>query len=50
VREVARGQWQPVWIEFEFESRNFLLHEHDPKKSDVIVCWVHNWPGVSEEH
>ncbi len=44
VREVARGQWQPVWIEFEFESRNFLLHGHDPKKCDVIVCWVHNWP------
>ena len=17
---------------------------HDPKKCDVIVCWVHNWP------
>jgi hypothetical protein len=33
-----------VWIEFEFESRNFLLHGHDPKKCDVIVCWVHNWP------
>jgi hypothetical protein len=44
VREIARGQWQPVWIEFEFESRNFLLHGHDPKKCDVIVCWVHNWP------
>jgi hypothetical protein len=44
VREVARGQWQPVWIEFEFESRNFKLHGHDPKKCDVIVCWIHNWP------
>lgn len=44
LREVARNQWQPVWIEFEFESRNFLLHGHDPKKCDVIVCWVHNWP------
>jgi hypothetical protein len=19
-------------------------HGHDPKKCDVIVCWVHNWP------
>jgi hypothetical protein len=44
VREVARGQWQPVWIEFEYESRNFKLHGHNPKKCDVIVCWVHNWP------
>jgi hypothetical protein len=40
---VARGQWQRVRIEFEFESRNFLKHKHDPKGCDVIVCWVHNW-------
>jgi hypothetical protein len=44
VREIARGQWQPVWIEFEFESRNFKLHRHDHRKCDVIVCWAHNWP------
>ena len=44
VREIARGQWQLVRIEFEFESRNFLLHKHNPKGCDVIVCWVHNWP------
>jgi hypothetical protein len=42
-REVAPGRWQRVHIEFEFESRNFLLHKHDPKKCDVIVCWKHNW-------
>ena len=42
-REVAPGRWQRVQIEFEFESRNFLLHKHDPKKCDVIVCWKHNW-------
>jgi hypothetical protein len=42
-REVAPGRWQRVRIEFEFESRNFLLHKHDPKKCDVIVCWKHNW-------
>jgi hypothetical protein len=28
----------------EFESRNFLRHGNDPKKCDVIVCWIHNWP------
>jgi hypothetical protein len=44
VREIARGQWQLALIEFEFESRNFLLHKHDPKGCDLIVCWVHNWP------
>ncbi|HET8889372.1 MAG TPA: hypothetical protein VFQ41_10750 [Candidatus Angelobacter sp.] len=44
VREVARGQWQKVRVEFEFESRNFLKHKHDPNGCDVIVCWFHNWP------
>ncbi|MGZ7103301.1 MAG: homing endonuclease associated repeat-containing protein [Candidatus Angelobacter sp.] len=44
MRETAKGQWQPVRIEFELESRNFLKHKHDPKGCDVIVCWVHNWP------
>jgi hypothetical protein len=42
-REVEPGRWQRVRIEFEFESRNFLLHKHDPKECDVIVCWKHNW-------
>ena len=43
-RQVARGQWQPVRIEFEFESRNFTTHPgHDPKRCDVIVCWRNNW-------
>jgi hypothetical protein len=31
-------------LNFELESRNFLLHKHDPKGCDLIVCWVHNWP------
>jgi Homing endonuclease associated repeat len=44
MRRVARGQWQRVRIEFEFESRNFLKHGHNPKGCDVIVCWVDNWP------
>ena len=43
-RQVSKGQWQPVRIEFEFESRNFTEHGHDPEKCDVIVCWTHNWP------
>jgi hypothetical protein len=44
MREVAKGQWQPVRIEFELESRNFLRHKHNPEGCDLIVCWVHNWP------
>jgi hypothetical protein len=33
-----------VRIEFEYESRNFLLHQHSVMHCDVIVCWKHNWP------
>jgi hypothetical protein len=37
------GHWQMVKIEFEHESRNFLLHGHKPEKCHLIVCWRHNW-------
>ena len=37
------GKWQKVRIEFEFQSRSFKLHGHDPNICDVIVCWEHNW-------
>jgi hypothetical protein len=43
LREMGPGQWQRVWIEFEYESRNFLLHGHRPEKCHLIVCWRHNW-------
>jgi hypothetical protein len=42
-REIQPGKWQRVRIELEFESRSFLLHGHDPKRCDIIVCWRHNW-------
>ncbi len=42
-RQVAPGKWQHLRIEFEYESKNFKLHGHDPKGCDVIVCWKHNW-------
>ncbi len=48
-RRVAKGKWQRVRIEFEYLSRNFAHHGHDPKKCDVIVCWEHNWPGCPLE-
>jgi len=44
MREVAPGVWQPVKIELENESRNFVTHMHDPKGCDLIVCWIDNWP------
>lgn len=43
--EVLPGRWQDVRIEFEYESRSFAEHGHDPKGCDVIVCWRHNWKG-----
>ena len=36
-------------IEFEYESRNFLRHLHDPSQCDIIVCWKHNWKGCPGE-
>ena len=50
-RKISKGQWQPVKIEFEFESKNFVEHGHDPGNCDVIVCWIDNWadrPGDIE--
>jgi hypothetical protein len=44
MRKVDKERWQRVRIEFEFESRNFRAHNHDPKECDLIVCWAHNWP------
>src|SRR5712671_2836308 len=41
--EVEPGRWQHFRIEFEYESRNFKDHRHDPEKCDLIVCWRHNW-------
>jgi hypothetical protein len=42
-REIEPGKWQRVKIEFEYESRNFRDHMHDPEKCHLIVCWNHNW-------
>ena len=40
------GREKRVRIEFEFKSRNFISHKHDPSKCDWIVCWEHNWPDI----
>jgi len=44
MRLVGEGRMQMVRIEFEYESRNFLKHMHNPAGCDLIVCWEHNWP------
>lgn len=43
LRRLPNGKWRWVRIELERDSRNFLLHDHDPKGCDLIVCWEHNW-------
>jgi HNH endonuclease len=43
LREMEIDKWQLVRIEFEWESRNFLLHKHRAEKCHLIVCWKHNW-------
>lgn len=43
-RRIKGNRWVPVRIEFEYRSRTFREHAHDPNGCDVIVCWEHNWP------
>ncbi|HET9284912.1 MAG TPA: hypothetical protein VFR24_23420 [Candidatus Angelobacter sp.] len=44
MRVVGEDRCQRVWIEVEYESRNFLKHMHAAHECDMIVCWIHNWP------
>ncbi len=41
--------WERVRIEFEFESRSFMVHGHDVSSCDVIVCWEDNWEACPIE-
>ena len=45
----ARYRWKEVRIEFEYESKSFEVHGHDPSRADVIVCWIHNWQACPKE-
>ncbi|OQW96491.1 MAG: hypothetical protein BWK74_08410 [Desulfobacteraceae bacterium A6] len=42
-RKVGKNRWEEVRIEFEYDSRSFKLHGHDPAGVDIIICWKHNW-------
>ena len=44
LREVGPNKGQRVLIELEYESRNFLEHQHPVNGCDLIVCWINNWP------
>ncbi len=48
-RRVSNSRWEKVRIEFEYQSRNFSTHGHNPNGCDVIVCWEHNWPECPVE-
>ncbi|MBW2052721.1 MAG: hypothetical protein JRG97_09100 [Deltaproteobacteria bacterium] len=45
-RQLPNGGWEEVLIEFEYESKSFVYHKHDPGLVDMIVCWKHNWEAV----
>jgi hypothetical protein len=42
-------KWQHVRIEFEYRSRNFGEHGHNPDGCDLIVCWIHDWTDCPVE-
>ena len=44
-----RKRWIQVQIEFEYSSKNFLIHNHKHPGCDLIVCWEHNWPDCPLE-
>lgn len=48
-RRVGPNRWEEIRIEFEYDSRSFIAHGHDPTGVDVIVCWRHNWTDCPEE-
>ncbi len=48
-RKIGKNRWEEVRIEFEFESKSFVAHKHDPDAVDAIVCWIHNWKSCPKE-
>lgn len=44
-RKIGHNRWEEVRIEFEYDSKSFLAHKHNPDGIDLIVCWSHNWKG-----
>lgn len=50
-RRVSRNgnRWERIRIEFEYASRNFQTHGHDPAQCDLVICWEDNWPDCPLE-
>jgi hypothetical protein len=36
------GDGNILATEMEYQSVNFINHQHDPKKCDLVICWIHN--------
>jgi hypothetical protein len=47
-RKIGPNRWEELRIEFEYDSKSFKVHGHDPTEVDMIVCWEHNWRGCPE--
>ena len=47
LRQVGLERWQRVWIEFEYESRNFLKHFHYAIKGRHYCVLVAQLAGMS---
>ena len=43
LRKKENHTFELIYAEFEYKSRNFVTHKHDPNKCDMIICWEHNW-------
>ena len=48
-RQLSKNKWEELRIEFEYKSKAFLQHKHNPEEVDIIICWEHNWPNCPEE-
>jgi len=43
------GKYIPVYVEFEFKSKEFFRHKHDKVQCDIIICWEHNWQNCPDD-
>ena len=48
-RKISKNRWEEIRIEFEFQSKSFVSHMHDPNLVDMIVCWEHNWKDCPKD-
>jgi len=48
-RKITDEKWEELKIEFEFRSKSFKEHNHDPDEADMIICWEHNWNDCPED-